>query len=325
MKKRWLLWITYSFVAILVLFYININFNYISRETHPYDIIIYTSHENMEYWMKYLNFTENRIFNVSKYNGCGRLWLYDMTGLILTIYNITNDTVYIKNINHNNDKNCNTSKIKIYVTIQGIEYFGGLAYGSNIKCEWYFNFKISISSIYNIKARLLYYNGDVEFNYNLCENKQDYLLWNDETSSLNDTRGIYTDTTYIYKQIGHEKFYASNEQCCEWCSRNSKYCKYFLSNDGNILENRCIMFNNDAKINDTMQLIPVSSVSTNKFKYRTKWIFGKSRQEITKYYLGSLLTATPTLQHCQRKNFDLLYNSFSLDGNVYLYHDQIDE
>eukprot|EP01084_Bolivina_argentea_P096851 174103_1 len=264
---------------------------------------------------QYLNFTDNTQ-NITTHNShCGRIWLYQNKGLILSIYSITNNTVHIKNISPYK-QTCNASRITIYVTIQGIEFLGGIAIPHTIKCEWHYSFKISIPGMYKIMVRLLYYDGILDAHYSKCNTSVNRILFNNKTTTIN-SNGIYHDNIHILKQIDdRNKFYAPQEQCCEWCTRLQNCAYYISQNTQEMKLNRCIMF--DKSVLNDMQLVNTENVKNIK----QQWIFGYNRKEITKYYLGCLAPTTPTQRtNCHKKQYDQIHNSnqfMTLKRNVFI-------
>ena len=90
--------------------------------------------------------------------------LFNKTNLVLSVYQISNDSVYIKNMNKLANASCDPSSVSIYVDIKGPEYLGGLAIPSvnAVDCEWYYPFKVRLSGMYLIDARLLYLDANRE-------------------------------------------------------------------------------------------------------------------------------------------------------------------
>ena len=98
-------------------------------------------------------------------------------------------------------------------------------------------------------------------------------------------------------------------------------CGYYLSQrDGPNPDNRCILFKRDAMEN--MTLIDSRELKKEYASFiPDNWYFGTQRDEPTKYYLGSMASATPTQrQNCMNTDYDLIYNSsqqivFNVDDN----------
>lgn len=201
---------------------------------------------------KYLYFSDDTSSTASSFSqtssiyNCGRFWLYRNMQLLLSITSITNSRITIANVNPN-IKNCDASRLTIYVRVIGVEIIGDSAKANDTHCEWYFDFVISISDWYIIDARLLDLDGNMEFNYNKCHFQENKILYNKQTTFF-DTKGIYHDTKFINVQINYKKFYKSSEQCCEWCTRQGiNKCKYFIASntfEHFLYPNRCIMFAN---------------------------------------------------------------------------------
>ena len=80
-------------------------------------------------------------------------------------------------------------------------------------CTWIYTFIITISSTYIIKARLLYYDGYLG-DYNKCEYMKNILPFNKQTTTIKN--GVYIDNKMFMRVGVFDKFFASNEQCCEW-------------------------------------------------------------------------------------------------------------
>eukprot|EP01083_Nonionella_stella_P035508 96878_1 len=245
---------------------------------------------------------------------CGRFWLYNHHGLRLSVHTITNDTVYIKNISPGR-QHCNASRITLYVTIQGHELLGGLAIPDPIKCQWHYTFRITVSGHYKVMTRLLYYDGDIEFNYSKCNVIRNSIVYNNITTVI-DSDGVYHDDTYIMQRIYDEKFYKEQEQCCEWCARVDR-CAMYISYQANarddplsVLSNRCIMFNRSAITHLSIlnrNHIPRPFPNLNDAMLK-RWVLGYNRNETTRYYLGSLSPTTPTQKHCRSRKYDIIHN-----------------
>ena len=161
---------------------------------------------------EYLNFTEHNVTDEA-FALCGRIRLYQDQGLILTARR-EDSTIYISNIQQ--DISCNASSITIHVDVSGPERLGGFAIPNENRCEWHYPFMVTVSGTYTIEARLLYINGDVDFDYKLCNYREGVMLFNEHTTKgINFTTGTgtYIDDHHMINQGSIEHFPV--EQCCE--------------------------------------------------------------------------------------------------------------
>lgn len=188
-----------------------------------------------------------------------------------------------------------------FVQQLGPERLGGFAIPSQSRCEWHYPFMITLSGNYTVEARLLYVNGDRDFNHSQCHFQEGVIPFNEHsTEGINITTGsgTYSDEHHIIDRVQPGKrFIDAKLSCCEWCSRRHD-CGYWISDGGVSFSgetNSCILMSKNTKIvglHDTDEhtgadAFPMTLVNTTK-----KWVFGVSRTEICHKYLGPASWAT---------------------------------
>eukprot|EP01084_Bolivina_argentea_P189399 325710_1 len=241
------------------------------------DIISNISHQNVSTYLYFTNDAYDKEANV-----CGRLWLYNNHGILLSITNkkelsnpnnyiyldkydadiingaeYTRQTIIIQQMNEI-DNNFNCSDITIFVRISGTETIGGLAQvyfnQKHQQCYWFYNFKITLPGKYTVVARMIYFKGYLDFDNSLCfmsENKG----WKSIGAPYSNITALYAfnhpdefDDKLISTRIDYRlyrlRFYDRHYSCCEWCARMRwDICKYWMSGPGfNKRNDRCLMF-----------------------------------------------------------------------------------
>ena len=219
-----------------------------------------------KYKLKYFNqiSNDNISLNIDNFTFSdyisNRKWMID-TKLRMNKYDSKLDLYYItKSIEIGNInpaiKRCNASKVQLYVEILGNEILGGIAYprlySEKYPCNWYFPFNITISGKYIVNVRLLYWNGQSEFNNDKCYNIENIgwrSLHNHNNNNSNKLNNVFNDVSVSLRIDSRSKFYDRAYSCCEWCTRMGPYiCKYWMSGDKlnskthMHVGQRCIMF-----------------------------------------------------------------------------------
>ena len=137
---------------------------------------------------------------------CGYNWLYRETGIvpaITKVFQISTSTILVEIMSLSlNMKKCNASQLTIYVTVQGEQFFGGIAEPDTTlqsrTCSWYFTFDIgldshsktvdididSVVSEYTINAYLLTWNAHVTFDNYKCQERRN-KIWHSMIVNLN--------------------------------------------------------------------------------------------------------------------------------------------